>query len=278
MNTGAKRSTNNTIFFIRHKKEEAQNSLHLQKPNPIFMNRRLLSVTVFLALMLTSLLAGRHNYHVTRNEITADLNQALALTLLEKKEPIVTQDTIRAYKQLRRTSGGQVLIAVSDERFCRHLKNRRLKGTSFLTFDVVDKEYQGGSTDEQAIYSDTLMIRNEHAGETLALKGYTRLSAAAVFGMSDQRLPAGLMVAAILWAIGSMLYLRKREKENLVLQPVEGCGQPAEDGTQSAEDFGGLTYSNADDRFYGADHTPIRFTPMQQQLMRLFWQSPSHSI
>jgi hypothetical protein len=51
------------------------------------MNRRLLSVTVFLALMLTSLLAGRHNYHVTRNEITADLNQALALTLLEKKEP-----------------------------------------------------------------------------------------------------------------------------------------------------------------------------------------------
>lgn len=98
MNTGAKRSINNTIFFIRHKKEEAQNSLHLQKPNPIFMNRRLLSVTVFLALMLTSLLAGRHNYHVTRNEITADLNQALALTLLEKKEPIVTQDTIRAYK------------------------------------------------------------------------------------------------------------------------------------------------------------------------------------
>ena len=278
MNTGAKRSINNTIFFIRHKKEEAQNSLHLQKPNPIFMNRRLLSVTVFLALMLTSLLAGRHNYHVTRNEITADLNQALALTLLEKKEPIVTQDTIRAYKQLRRTSGGQVLIAVSDERFCRHLKNRRLKETSFLTFDVVDKEYQGGSTDEQAIYSDTLMIRNGHAGETLALKGYTRLSAAAVFGMSDQRLPAGLMAAAILWAIGSMLYLRKREKENLVLQPVEGCGQPAEDGTQSAEDFGGLTYSDADDRFYGADHTPIRFTPMQQQLMRLFWQSPSHSI
>lgn len=239
MNTGAKRSINNTIFFIRHKKEEAQNSLHLQKPNPIFMNRRLLSVTVFLALMLTSLLAGHHNYHATRNKITADLNQALALTLLEKKEPIVTQDTIRAYKQLRRTSGGQVLIAVSDERFCRHLKNRRLKETSFLTFDVVDKEYQGGSTDEQAIYSDTLMIRNEHAGETLALKGYTRLSAAAVFGMSDQRLPAGLMAAAILWAIGSMLYLRKREKENLMLQPVEGCRQPAEDGTQSAEDFGG---------------------------------------
>lgn len=176
------------------------------------MNRRLLPVTVFLTLMLTSLLAGRHNYRVTRDEITADLNQALAQTLLEKKDPIVTQDTIRAYKQLRQTSGGQVLIAVSDERFCRHLKNPRLKQAAFLTFDVMDGDYRGSSMDGQAICSDTLVVRNGRAGETLALKGYTRLSAAAVFSMSDQRLPGGLMAAALLWAIGSMLYLRKRER------------------------------------------------------------------
>lgn len=242
------------------------------------MNRRLLPVTVFLTLMLTSLLAGRHNYRVTRDEITADLNQALAQTLLEKKDPIVTQDTIRTYKQLRQTSGGQVLIAVSDERFCRHLKNPRLKQAAFLTFDVMDGDYRGSSMDGQAICSDTLVVRNGRAGETLALKGYTRLSAAAVFGMSDQRLPGGLMAAALLWAIGSMLYLRKREKENPRLQPAEGSVLSAEGGTQSAQDFGGLTYSDADDRFYAADHTPIRFTPMQQQLMRLFWQAPSHSL
>lgn len=242
------------------------------------MNRRLLPVTVFLTLMLTSLLAGRHNYRVTRDEITADLNQALAQTLLEKKDPIVTQDTIRAYKQLRQTSGGQVLIAVSDERFCRHLKNPRLKQAAFLTFDVMDGDYRGSSMDGQAICSDTLVVRNGRAGETLVLKGYTRLSAAAVFGMSDQRLPGGLMAAALLWAIGSMLYLRKREKENPMLQPAEGSVLSAEGSTQSAQDFGGLTYSDADDRFYAADHTPIRFTPMQQQLMRLFWQAPSHSL
>lgn len=242
------------------------------------MNRRLLPVTVFLTLMLTSLLAGRHNYRVTRDEITADLNQALAQTLLEKKDPIVTQDTIRAYKQLRQTSGGQVLIAVSDERFCRHLKNPRLKQAAFLTFDVIDGDYRGSSMDGQAICSDTLVVRNGRAGETLALKGYTRLSAATVFSMSDQRLPGGLMAAALLWAIGSMLYLRKREKENPMLQPAEGSVLSAEGGTQSAQDFGGLTYSDADDRFYAADHTPIRFTPMQQQLMRLFWQAPSHSL
>lgn len=49
------------------------------------MNSKLLSVAVFLTLMLTSLLAGRHNYCKARNEITADLNQALAQTLKERK-------------------------------------------------------------------------------------------------------------------------------------------------------------------------------------------------
>lgn len=277
MNTGARRITNNKYFNPTQRRTTEFTTFAETKPD-CSMNRRLLPVTVFLTLMLTSLLAGRHNYRVTKDEITADLNQALAQTLLEKKDPIVTQDTIRAYKQLRQTSGGQVLIAVSDERFCRHLKNPRLKQAAFLTFDVMDGDYRGSSMDGQIICSDTLVVRNGRAGETLALKGYTRLSAAAVFGMSDQRLPGGLMAAALLWAIGSMLYLRKREKENPMLQPAEGSVLSAGGGTQSAPDFGGLTYSDADDRFYAADHTPIRFTPMQQQLMRLFWQAPSHSL
>jgi len=277
MNTGARRITNNKYFNPTQRRTTEFTTFAETKPD-CSMNRRLLPVTVFLTLMLTSLLAGRHNYRVTKDEITADLNQALAQTLLEKKDPIVTQDTIRAYKQLRQTSGGQVLIAVSDERFCRHLKNPRLKQAAFLTFDVMDGDYRGSSMDGQAICSDTLVVRNGRAGETLALKGYTRLSAAAVFSMSDQRLPGGLMAAALLWAIGSMLYLRKREKENPMLQPAEGSVLSAEGGTQSAQDFGGLTYSDADDRFYAADYTPIRFTPMQQQLMRLFWQAPSHSL
>lgn len=54
------------------------------------MNCKLLSVAVFLTLMLTSLLAGRHNYCKARNEITADLNQALAQTLKERKDYIIT--------------------------------------------------------------------------------------------------------------------------------------------------------------------------------------------
>lgn len=225
------------------------------------MNCKLLSVAVFLTLMLTSLLAGRHNYCKARNEITADLNQALAQTLKERKDYIITQDTIRAYKQLRKTSGGQVLIAVSDERFCHHLKNKRLQKTAFITFDVVDNRYRNQLPDEHVICSDTLMVRDRYAGETLALKGYARLSVASILGMSDQRIPAACMISAFLWAMLSWLYLRKKQE-----------------GSEAVTGFGGLVYSEVDQRFYTAAHTPIRFTPMQQQLMLLFWNAPSHSL
>lgn len=225
------------------------------------MNSKLLSVAVFLTLMLTSLLAGRHNYCKARNEITADLNQALAQTLKERKDYIITQDTIRVYKQLRKTSGGQVLIAVSDERFCRYLKDKRLQQAAFITFDVVDSDFQNNSLGDQAICSDTLIVKDKHAGETLALKGYARLSVASILGMSDQRIPAACMISAFLWAMLSWLYLRKKQE-----------------GSEAVTGFGGLVYSEVDQRFYTAAHTPIRFTPMQQQLMLLFWNASSHSL
>lgn len=225
------------------------------------MNSKLLSVAVFLTLMLTSLLAGRHNYCKARNEITADLNQALAQTLKERKDYIITQDTIRVYKQFRKTSGGQVLIAVSDERFCRYLKDKRLQQAAFITFDVVDSDFQNNSLGDQAICSDTLIVKDKHAGETLALKGYARLSVASILGMSDQRIPAACMISAFLWAMLSWLYLRKKQE-----------------GSEAVTGFGGLVYSEVDQRFYTAAHTPIRFTPMQQQLMLLFWNAPSHSL
>lgn len=225
------------------------------------MNSKLLSVAVFLTLMLTSLLAGRHNYCKARNEITADLNQALAQTLKERKDYIITQDTIRVYKQLRKTSGGQVLIAVSDERFCRYLKDKRLQQAAFITFDVVDSDFQNNSLGDQAICSDTLIVKDKHAGETLALKGYARLSVASILSMSDQRIPAACMISAFLWAMLSWLYLRKKQE-----------------GSEAVTGFGGLVYSEVDQRFYTAAHTPIRFTPMQQQLMLLFWNAPSHSL
>lgn len=225
------------------------------------MNYRLLPVAVFMILMLTSLLTGCHNYQAAKGRIVADLNRALTLTLKEKEDNLITQDTIKTYRQLRRHAGGRVAISLADKRFCRHLKDERLRDSAFITFDVVDDHYSAVDVGGQAVCSDTLLVRNARVGETLAFRSYARLSAAAILGMSDQRMPILLMTAAMLWALCSSLYMRRLRGR----QPL-------------AEGFGGLVYSETDGCFYNVSHESIRFTPMQQQLVLMFWNAPSHSL
>ena len=42
--------------------------------------------------------------------------------------------------------------------------------------------------------------------------------------------------------------------------------------------FGGLTYSEAEGRFYAPDGNEVQLTPMQHQLMEMFFHSPSHTL
>ena len=42
--------------------------------------------------------------------------------------------------------------------------------------------------------------------------------------------------------------------------------------------YGGLCYAEAEGRFYDASGQPVRLTPMQQQLMEMFFRSTSHSL
>ena len=158
-----------------------------------------------MALMLTSLLAGHYSFRTTRHEITADLNQALA-SLIEKesKAPfVISQDTIRAYRQLRKVSEGPVMIAISDKRFSRFLKNKALREKAFITFDLVDENTPAPVADRPLVCSDTLFIRAADSQDVLALRGYVQLSAATIFGLSDQRYPALLIILALLWLAGT---------------------------------------------------------------------------
>ena len=42
--------------------------------------------------------------------------------------------------------------------------------------------------------------------------------------------------------------------------------------------FGGLAYSEVEGRFYDAMGKQVRLTPMQQQLMEMFFRSESHQL
>ena len=55
-------------------------------------------------------------------------------------------------------------------------------------------------------------------------------------------------------------------------------GEPLTVTIANRNAFGGLTYLEEDGRFYAADGNLVQLTPMQHQLMEMFFQSPSHSL
>ena len=93
-------------------------------------------------------------------------------------------------------------------------------------------------------------------------KAYAHCSEATIFSLSDQRPAALLWVLTGFWAM-FVWYRRQRVAPILM---ADGNG------------FGGLTYSETEDCFYAADGNLVQLTPMQHQLMEMFFHSPSHSL
>ena len=89
------------------------------------------------------------------------------------------------------------------------------------------------------------------------LRCEAKCSAATIFSMSDQRPASVLWTVAILWA----LYCFWRFRREVPLMT-----------------FGGLAYAEREGRFYNKLGKQVRLTPMQQQLMEMFFRSESHQL
>ena len=126
------------------------------------------------------------------------------------------------------------------------------------------------SQDTIRTFNSHLQIAELRGKATLAVdtrgrqfKAYAHCSEATIFRLSDQRPAAVLWLLTGLWAV---FVWNRRRQEAEVMPMVAGLS------------FGGLTFAETDHRFYAADGTPVQLTPMQQQLMEMFFQSPSHSL
>ena len=98
-------------------------------------------------------------------------------------------------------------------------------------------------------------------------KAYAHCSEATIFSLSDQRPATVLWVLTGLWAM--LMWYRR---------PQTTADEPLSVAVVNGNTFGGLTYSEADSRFYAADGQQVQLTPMQHQLMEMFFHSPSHSL
>ncbi len=78
--------------------------------------------------------------------------------------------------------------------------------------------------------------------------------------LSDQRASGALLLAGILWMVGSLWYMRRFKPEMFA----------------EALSYGGIVFAN--DKFITAKGEPIHFTPMQHSLMEMFIMTESHSL
>ena len=124
------------------------------------------------------------------------------------------------------------------------------------------------SQDTIRVFNSHLLIDGLRGQAVLAVntkqRGFKcepKCSAATIFAMSDQRPASVLWTVTLLWAV--FCFYRYRRQIPL----LAGMTQ-----------YGGLSYAESEGRFYAADGNQVRLTPMQHQLMEMFFMSPSHSL
>ncbi len=190
------------------------------------------SVIIFALLALSALFSGVSNYRKAQYAIIKDMNHALLQTLRERQDQWITPDTIQSYRS--------------------HLSISLLKQTSILCY--ADTENKGRET----LSSRTMLLDKNR------IQGYAFCSAMDVLGMSNQRTPLSLTLMAMMWAVWSVCYYRRKRKEN---------------GVTAGMAMGTLSYVPSEDTFYNkVNMDAVRFTPMQHQLMQLFLQSECHQL
>jgi len=124
------------------------------------------------------------------------------------------------------------------------------------------------SQDTIQTFNSYLQIAELRGKATLAVdtrgqqfRAYAHCSKATIFSLSDQRMASVLWILTIGW--GMFCFYRRKRFEPLL------AGMPH---------YGGLRFSASENRFYAEDGHHVQLTPMQHQLMEMFFQSPSHSL
>lgn len=195
------------------------------------------AIIVFFSLMLPSLMLSFGNYTIAKEYIIADVNQALAQTILYKSSDRITADTLRVFRS--------------------KLKIDKLRETSYLSICTEEPS-------KVTFCSDTMSYKV--GDERLHIRAYPNCSKAAIFGMSEQKLPSVLFALSLIWGAFSLMYLRRKsQKEGYSVEPEVIA-------------VGTLYFSRSANLFLNEKRQEIYFTPMQYRLMQMFVVAEDHRL
>lgn len=217
---------------------------------------RRFSLLACFALLVATVLASLHSYRAAETEMSRDLDQALLLTMERKSAEYITPDTVRTYRSF--------------------IKSPLLRQCATLSYCLPDEQ-------RTLVCSRKMMLRQ--GGNRYYLRGYANCSMAAVFSLSDQRLPMMLsMLTALCFLLACSPLARRKQRAGILVSASQSAAYPADTQTQGRMAYpaevvtiGGLDYL-ADSHDFYLDGREVHFTPMQRQLMELFYQSDRHSL
>lgn len=241
------------------------------------------SVIIFITLITSSAATSLWSYRAMERRIVADLNSALADTIAEKRDGWLANDTIRAYRSLQGAMDGSIALNSNDEAFRRRLTIPGLREAAYLRLVIAangDNGIRRLGSDEGRLCSDTVVVSNDAQGASMAISSYARCTAASVFAMSNQRPALALCLAAMLWAVLSTTYMRRKAENHVAAAAFTPCtaGDRSPADAPALSYYGRLALSADGECFYNGTGARVMLTPMQHQLMRMFFESPTHRL
>lgn len=249
------------------------------------------SIVVFVVLLSSSVITGTDRYLNTENIIKLDLNQALAHAIAEKGGAWFATDTIKAYRRLRNTASGHVALLINDECFNERLSIPELRDKAYISFDILAKNIVAHKSGHKlnGVCSDTVILNPaslKYCNASVVMRGYAECSFLMVLSMSDQKLPITLMLLSLIWAGVANFYIRGRRKVelsycNLPFNKTVGSDSVDVDdktGKFCMVSVGNMSYDMQLETFYGADKREINLTPMQFELMKMFFKAEGHRL
>lgn len=232
-----------------------------------------LPLMIFVILCVSAFVSAYNSYTSAQMMVRSELNKALAKVLAENGSDIIKQDTIQAYKMLSGEKYGQVAVVLNDEFIKQHVDIKQIRDNAYMAFmlvDVTNPDYE--ELDKQGVmHSDTLMMAlNVGGNETvsIAFRSYANCSFATIWDMSDKRMSAVFTTLAVLWMMFSMFRLYRNRR-------VVSGGYLEVDCNDS---FGGLMYDSGMQVFVAENGEAVGFTPMQRQLMKMFFDADGHRL
>lgn len=249
------------------------------------------SIVTFVVLLSSSLITGADSYLSAKYMIESDLNQALARTLEEKGGAWITADTIKVCRQLQSVSSEPVSMLINDDRFVSNLSVPQLRDRSYISFCIFpgSRCADVGGRQLADVCGDTLIVNAslfDGSRFTVAFRAYAECSFSMILGLSDQNIPVALSFAAVLWAVCSFIYMRRHYRREDTFGPVQVCADvvnascPFASGSCDAHVIyvGSMSFNSATGLFYNTAGDEVRLTPMQFELMKMFFTAETHKL